>query len=145
MKTFKKFLEESTVIKLRGFSGPDRSESFMNDLESSTEEHPFDHNARVYNKKASVKVSPRGRGAVHMHDVRAIEPGGGSEALEHLKSLADKHNVEIHGIAKAYSISDKYPMNSKNLAKYYKKRRFKVGEGNKYDGYPIRYEPKGRD
>lgn len=129
-------------LKLRGgFNKAGNSDAFMDELHDTTSEHPFDSRARIFNN-ASLEVSRSGPSAVHLHDIRALSPGGGHEAIEHLKSLADKHGVSIEGGAKAYAQSSKYPMNSKQLAGWYKKRGFKVGDGDEYDGYDVSYKPK---
>lgn len=142
MKTFKQFLEE-TRIKLTGnFNSSRSSEDFIDELQDTTSEHPFEERSRIFNDHATLHVSRNGSSSVHLHDIRALHPGGGSKALEHLKSLADKHGVTIGGSAKAYSTSSKYPMTTKQLAGYYKKRGFSLGRGNNDDGYPIKYVPK---
>lgn len=143
MKTFKQFLEETVRIKLTGKFGSSRpSEDFVDELEDTTSEHPFEERSRIFGDHATLHVSRDGPSSIRLHDIRALQPGGGTKALEHLKSLADKHGVAINGSAKAYTKSSKYPMSSKQLAGYYKRRGFSVGQGNSDDGYQIKYAPK---
>lgn len=139
MKTFKKYIEE---IKLGARSSPN-TDNFMDDYHNSTSEHPSDPRSRVHGDSATSELSPV-FGKIHMSDIRALKPGGGHAALEKIKSLADKHGVAISGHAKAYHPSDKYPMKSKQLASYYKKRGFEVGKGSESEGYPISYKPKNK-
>lgn len=145
MKTYKEFIKEAMVVKIGGKTSETskKLDRFMDDYYDSTSEHPFDGRARIHGDSATSELSSA-FGEIHMHDIRALRPGGGHEALEQIKSLADKHGVEISGTAKAYGRSAKYPMNSKQLAGYYKKRGFEVGSGDS-DGYPIRYKPKAKE
>ena len=131
MKTFKQFINE----------GKKQKDDFMDDYYASTSEHPFDHRSRIHNNAATLELSRVGS-RVRMHDVRALAPGGGKDAIEHVKRLADKHGVEIEGTAKAYTKSKQYPMSTKQLADYYKRRGFSVSHGSATDGYNIRYIPK---
>jgi hypothetical protein len=143
MKSFK---EHVNVIKIgKGGNTSRKSEDFMDELHDTTDEHPFNGHERLYKGKATVHASRDGPNEVHLHDIRSFEPGAGSELVDHLKSLADKHGVTISGTAKAYSKTSKYPMNSKQLSGWYKKRGFNVARGNADDGYGISYEPKKSD
>jgi len=145
MKSFKEFIKEAMVIKIGGKTSETskKLDRFMDDYYDSTSDHPFDDRSRIHGNSATSELSSA-FGKIHMHDIRALTPGGGHEALEHIKRLADKHGVEITGTAKAYNRSAKYPMNSNQLAGYYKKRGFEVGSGDS-DGYPIRYKPKSKE
>lgn len=142
MKSFKQIIEMER-IKLTGkFGGTKPSEEFMDELHDTTSEHPFDEKSRVFGNHASLHISRDGSSSVRLHDIRSLHPGGGSKALDHIKALADKHGVTISGHAKAYSKSSKYPMSTKELGGYYKKRGFSVGPRDEYGSHPIEYTPK---
>jgi hypothetical protein len=146
MKKFKNFINE-TVIKLRGFgtSGPPSGQvdKFMSDLHATTKENPFNSRVRVFNGNVGVHVSPM-RNSVHIHDISSYEPksGAGTEALQHLTSLADKHDVRLVGTAKAYTSEGGRIGTSKRLKKWYTKHGFTADHGDEDDGYDIRYQPK---
>lgn len=70
------------------------------------------------------------------------ERGGGSKALNYVKSLANKHNVAITGTAKAYSDRPNHIRTTAGLKKWYQGHGFNIGRGSKEDGYSIRYNPK---
>jgi hypothetical protein len=135
--------EKVLKIKMRGGANTARkSDDFLDEYHASTSEHPFDSRSRVHDEGATTELSRDGGSGIHMHDIRSLTPGGGSKTLETLKALADKHGVTISGTAKAYSQSSKYPMDTKKLAGWYKKRGFSVGDGDKHDGYEVSYSPK---
>lgn len=146
MKNFKDYIAE-TVIKLRGFDGAggdkkEASQRFIDDLHASSKPHPLNNNARIVGD-AVVHVSGGGDG-VRLHDIHTLNPksGAGTEALSHLKSLADRHNVPIHGLAKAYD-KDKSKITSTNkLKSWYEKHGFKTHKGDSKEGYHITYRPK---
>jgi hypothetical protein len=135
--------EKVLKIRLRGGANTARkSDDFLDEYHASTHEHPFDSRSRVHDEGATTELSRDGGSGIHMHDIRSLTPGGGTKTLETLKALADKHGVTISGTAKAYSQSSKYPMDTKKLAGWYKKRGFSVGDGDKHDGYEVSYSPK---
>lgn len=117
------------------------TDKFMSDVYATTDEHPFSSRERIHNGEATFEVSPH-EGAIHISDIRSLKPksGAGTRALNHLKSLADKHGVELKGDAKAYHNNKEY-MNTKQLKGWYSKNGFKVGRGDDYDGHPISYKP----
>ena len=143
----KSFREHVNVIKI-GKRNPNlsrKSDDFMDELHDTTDEHPFNDRERLYKGKATIHASRNGSDEVHLHDIRSFEPGAGSELVDHIKSLADKHGVTLSGTAKAYSKSSKYPMNSKQLSGWYKKRGFAVGHAHGDGSYDVSYEPKKSD
>ena len=145
MMTFEQFrrLYEAT-ISLRIKKPNENVNKFMDEYHNTTSPHPFDQHTRVHGDYATTEVSKDGDG-VHLSDIRALKPnaGGGTHALNHLTSLADKHRVRISGIAKAYHSNKAYIKSSSRLLKWYKKHGFKSDGGNNEDGYNIHYHPKG--
>jgi hypothetical protein len=134
------------MIKLGGSRSPSTAyKNFMDDFQGTTTEHPFDNQARIFNNSATVSVSKGTGDDVHIHDIRSLQPGSGSETLAYLKSLADKHGIALTGIAKAYAKSPQYPMSTQQLRDYYKRRGFSVKKGSASEGYPIEYRPKKSD
>ena len=77
-------------------------------------------------------------GALHISDVMAIEgrQGGGTEAMNLLCQLADKHNVKITLTAKAYT-NDPAHMSTPQLKKWYERFGFQVEEDFWEDGEPM--------
>ena len=146
MKNFKSFVGEA-AIKLRGFSpsgAPKHTDKFMDDLETTTQDHPFNHRVRIVNGNVGVHVSPTSDGNIHIHDIMSYEPrsGAGTKALEHLKSLSDKHNVPLEGTASGYTSEGGRIGSSKRLKKWYTKHGFTASDGSEDDGYDIHYKPK---
>lgn len=147
MKKFNEFLDESIVIKLRGNSSKSKesANAFLDELDATSKPHPFDNRHRIINDNASVDVSHSMDGGIHLHDINTLAPrsGAGTAALKHLTKLADKHNVDIEGHAKAYNQTSKDKISkTSQLTAWYKKHGFKIGEGDAADGYHIRYSPK---
>ena len=149
MKNFKSFINE-TVIKLRRMppsDGPKKTDAFLDDLHATTQEHPFNPRVRLVNGNVGVHVSPTSDGKIHIHDIMSYEPnsGAGTKALEHLKSLADKHNVPLEGIASGYTSEGGRIGSSSRLKKWYTKHGFSASDGSEDDGYDIHYQPKRQD
>jgi hypothetical protein len=149
MKNFNHFVTE-TEIKLRRTPpsvGPKPTDNFIDDLVSTTQEHPFNHRVRIVNGNVGVHVSPTSEGSMHIHDIMSYDPksGAGTKALEHLKSLADKHNVPLEGIASGYTSEGGRIGSSKQLKKWYTKHGFTASDGSEDDGYDIHYQPKRKD
>lgn len=141
MKTLKQILEAR--IKLGTKKSDGNIEGFFDDYHKTTDEHPFDGHVRLQGL-VGTELSSAGD-HVHMHDIVNYGEGGqghGTDALNHIKSLADKHGIEIRGQAKAYSQNPKHITKTKNLVGWYKKQGFTVGKGNVDDGYPISYKGK---
>jgi hypothetical protein len=143
MKNFKHFVTEA-VLKLKGAASPDKTNKFMDDLISTTKDHPFNHRVRIINDNVGVHVSPTYEGNIHIHDIRSYDPksGAGTKALEHLKSLSDKHKVPLEGTASAYTSEGGRIGSSRRLKKWYTKHGFTASRGNEDDGYDIHYQPK---
>ena len=130
-------------IKLRGHDSRPDWDAVMEDIEAGTSPHPFSGNERIYNDRSTFDISPFGE-ELHLGDIRALQPnqGAGTELLDFLKGIADKHQVPITGTAKVYHSSPGYISETEKLADWYRKRGFDVGEGYPEDGYEIRYNPK---
>lgn len=132
-------------IKLRGSvkrSEPDW-DAIMSDIEAQSDPHPFAIGERIYNDRSTFDVSPFGE-TLHLGDIRALKPnqGAGTELIDFLKGIADKHDVPITGVAKVYHSSPGYISDTEKLADWYRKRGFEIGDGYPEDGYEIRYNPR---
>jgi hypothetical protein len=139
MKTFKQHLNEAKIKIEAKKSG--NVDDFFKDLDASTQSHPFDDRQRLHGM-VGIHASPF-EGGVHLHDIvnyGEAKQGNGTSALEHLKSLADTHGVEISGTAKAYSNHPKHITKTKQLVGWYKKHGFKIGHGSAEDGYEVSYK-----
>lgn len=95
-------------------------ELFLAAYYGATQEHPFNHRARIHGM-ATLELSPslddRAHG-VHIHDVMALEPraGHGTKAMQFLCALADQYGVFLEGVAKDYR-GDR--MTTKQLLNWY--------------------------
>jgi hypothetical protein len=120
-------LREITRIQL-GQPRKNNTAAFMDDYILITQEHPFNHKARIYNG-AVLEVYPMGN-AVHVSDVMTTAPrsGAGTAAVKFLTSLADRHRVKLELLAKAYSKDKKYITDTEQLANWYKKMGFHVDD-----------------
>lgn len=129
-----------SVIKLAGSSNA--AKNFMDELRSTTEAHPWNPRTRIINGNVSVEASAVGD-RIHLHDIVSHAPrsGAGTAALNHLKSLADKHGVELEGVAKAYTDEGGRISSSKRLKKWYTKHGFTASYGDDEEGYDISYKP----
>jgi hypothetical protein len=118
-------------------------DAIMAEVDAGTSAHPFARNERVFDNRATFDVSPFGDN-MHLGDIRSLQPntGAGTAALEYLKGIADKYAVPITGIAKTYDKSDKYITDTDQLADWYRKRGFEIGDGYPEDGYEIIYNPR---
>lgn len=142
MKTFKQHIKEAR-LKLGAKKSGGNVDGFFNDLDKTTQPHPFDDRQRLHGM-VGIHASPF-EGGVHLHDIvnyGEAKRGHGTRTLEYLKSLADKHGVEISGTAKAYSNRPNHITKTKKLTDWYGKHGFQIGKGNKDDGYPISYKGK---
>jgi t-SNARE complex subunit (syntaxin) len=128
------------VIKLGGAS--DGAKNFMDELHSTTEAHPWDPRIRIINGNVTVEASKIGN-TIHLHDIVSHAPrsGAGTKALNHLKALADKHGVELEGVAKGYTDEGGRISSSNRLKKWYIKNGFTASYGSAEDGYDISYKP----
>lgn len=133
-------LIESYVIKLGSNPAKEKLQAFMAEYEENTGEHPLDRGARLLSN-ASIEVSSFD-GMIHISDVRALTPqqGGGTEAMNFLCDLADKHGVKMHLTAKAYSEGR---MSTAQLKDWYERFDFHEDEdsfGDDHEGWDmIRY------
>lgn len=134
---------EVTRIKL-GNGKTNKTNLFLSDLEKITTEHPFDSRSRIL-KSATIEVSAYDKD-IHISDIRSLAPksGAGTEAMKILINLADKHNVRLHLIAKAYSKDPKYVTDTSKLIEWYQRLGFVVDdeflddhaiEHGDYEGY----------
>jgi hypothetical protein len=143
MLTFKQYLNEVVKLRLGKKSGGGNIDGFLDDYHDSTKPHPFDSHTRLHGM-VGVELS-RASDHVHVHDIRnygEAKKGHGTHTLKHLTSLADKHGVELRGIAKAYSKSKDHVRSTAKLKGWYQKHGFGVERGNKDDGYDISYKGK---
>lgn len=90
----------------------------------------------------SIQLEPFS-GKIHLSDIVALDAkseGKGTKALQMLTDLADKHNVQITGTAKAYSKDPEHITSSERLKSWYSKHGFTV-TGNEEDGFQMTYKP----
>lgn len=123
------------------------AEAFMDDLFQMGQAHPFERGMVLINGVVGVRARPF-QGEIHLSDIVTYldtGQGKGTEALQALKGLADKHGVAIEGIAKAYSQNPEHIQDSQRLAQWYKKHGFEIGDGDPEEGFEIRYEPQMRE
>jgi hypothetical protein len=119
--------------------------SFMNEFMDNTTEHPMDRRARLLGH-VTITLSPFD-GEIHLSDISTYgdkNQGHGTKALKYLTSLAEKHNVTISGIAKAYSQNKDHIQSSSDLLSWYKKHGFdEVPDyyGSDDEGFAIHYNP----
>lgn len=135
--------EAPTRIKLGSKVNRPDWDSIMDEIYSGSQEHPFSSSERVFDNRATFHAYPVGD-ELHLSDIRSLQPnsGAGTDTLNYLKAIADKHGVPITGTAKTYHSGDKYIQDTERLADWYRKRGFEVGEGYPEDGYEIRYNPR---
>jgi hypothetical protein len=122
---------------------------FIKDFNDSTLDHPFDERSRLLNTKtgldpnedfASIELSKFGDDGIHVSSIMATRKGRGqgSQALQYLKNLADKHGVSLHGAASQFGSSG---LSTNELKQWYKRHGF---EFDRY-GSMIRKPVKGED
>lgn len=126
------------------------SAKFMNEYREDTWDHPFDSRTRLLNTKtgldprndfATLELSKNGDNGIHVHAITALDKGRGQgrQALQYLTNLADKHGVDLHGIAKSFG-RDR-GLNTAKLKAWYKRNGFQVDRS----GNMIRKPVKGED
>lgn len=106
---------------------------FMKEFYELTYPNPMERGARIVDDNVSVTLVPW-QNRAHLSDINTFGnrgEGRGTKALNLLKSLADKHGVEIEGIAATYSKRDTGPQNNQELRAWYKKNGFQVGADSK--------------
>lgn len=122
------------TIKLRGSGDPGKLKNFMDEFHKDTHPHPFGNRERFLNTDtglppgedfATVEASPFDE-KIHVSSVSALSKrrGQGTQALQYLKDLSDKHNVPLSLDPVAYGQGG---MNDKQLEKWY------GGHGFSYD------------
>jgi hypothetical protein len=90
------------------------ADSFMQELNDTTDEHPLNHKLRVMpDYSASIEASKYSDDAVYIDGLRAIKPGGGLNAMRHIKKLADRHEVVLK--AKAFAFMKKPSSNNPSI------------------------------
>jgi hypothetical protein len=122
------------TIKLRGPGDPGKLKNFMDEFHKDTHPHPFGNRERFLNTDtglppgedfATVEASPFDE-KIHVSSVSALSKrrGQGTQALQYLKNLSDKHSVPLSLDPVAYGQGG---MNDKQLEKWY------GGHGFNYD------------
>lgn len=112
----------SEVIKLgQPNTGP--ADAFIQDFLEISDEHPFNRGARIIGGSA-IELS-KFHGNIHLSDITSLDPGKGhsAAAMRLLIKLADKHNVVIELIAKAYR-DDR--MSTEQLVQWYQRLGFQL-------------------
>lgn len=137
-ENYSEWLLNEAVLKL-GSAKPktaDNVHNFMKDYHASTSQHPFADRERVHGDFATSEISPDKDG-IWLSDIRSLKPGSGagSRAIEHIRSLADRHGVPIRGVSKAYH-SDKRYLKQGKLNDFYKKRGFKISRNGEMEYTP---------
>ena len=119
----------------------ERLRAFMQDLWDHTYAHPFMRGHRV-TENAVIECRPW-QGTILVKAIQSLEPrkGGGTEAMNLLCELADKHQVVLTGTAKKFG-DDKNYMTTAKLKAWYPRFGWVIGRGNAHDGYDMRREPK---
>jgi hypothetical protein len=123
------------------------AQKMMSEYKDDTWNHPWDNRSRLLNTKtgldpgedfAQISMSPSGSDSVHVHEIHALEKGRGqgSQALNYLKNLADKHSVTMEGVAKQIGSRG---LKTKDLKSWYKRHGFSVNRS----GEMIRKPQKG--
>ena len=128
------------VIKLRGNTNPN-TDAFMQDYIDATT--PGDDRIRLYGT-IGLTVYPFS-GRIRVSDIVSLgdkSQGAGTQALKFLTDLADRHNVELVGTAKAYSQSDEHIQDSSRLLQWYEKHGMSRTGGDDTEGFNMRYNPK---
>lgn len=135
--------ESAPRIKLRSHDNRPDWDKIMRDIDSQTNPHPFSDRERVFNNRSTFEIRPF-ENSLHLGDIRALQPnqGAGTELLDFLKGIADKHGVPITGTAKAYHSGSGYIADTDKLADWYRRRGFEIGDGYPEDGYDIIYNPR---
>lgn len=115
------------TIKL-GSGRTDNTDAYLRELNSITQEHPFNGRARILGN-AAIEVYAANKN-IHISDIQSLAPntGAGSAALKLLTDLADKHHVKLDLTAKAYAKDKKYVTDTAQLAAWYKRMGFHVDD-----------------
>jgi hypothetical protein len=99
------------------------ADAFIQDFLDMSDEHPFNPRVGIIGG-AAIELS-KFHGNIHLSDITSLDPGKGhsSTAMRLLTKLADKHNVVIELIAKAYR-DDR--MSTEELVQWYQRLGFKL-------------------
>ena len=90
------------------------ADSFMQELNDTTDEHPLNHKLRVMpDYSASIEASKYSDDGVYIDGLKALKPGGGLNAMRHIKKLADRHEVVLK--AKAFAFMKKPSSNNPSI------------------------------
>jgi len=130
---------KTAMLSMRRYNSPAR-DAFMSEYEDDTHPHPFMQNARFLNTEtgqpkgsdfAMLEMRPEAfeeTPTVHLNSIMAMQPrsGQGTQALEYVKQLADKHGVTLRGYAKQFGRDTKTTMSTPLLKKWYAKHGFDV-------------------
>lgn len=127
------------VVKLgKPKQGP--ADAFIQDFLDISEPHPFNPRVGIIGG-AAIELS-KFNGNIHLSDITSLDPGKGysNAAMRLLTRLADKHNVVIELIAKAYR-NDR--MDTEQLVQWYQRLGFQpVDDDLDLDyGVEMRYIP----
>lgn len=119
-------IKEITEITLK--NGNSNIKNFINDYIDQTQEHPFNAKARIYNGSV-LEIYPFNNN-IHISDIMSTAPrtGAGTAGIKFLMMLANKHNVKLELIAKAYSRDKKYITDTEQLAKWYMRLGFQIDD-----------------
>jgi hypothetical protein len=141
-------VEQVVRLKLGG-GNTTKAKEFMQELNSITDEHPFDRSKRIVGGAAvEVSVVNHANDRVYLHDIMALDPrkGYSSQALGLLTRLADKHHVTIELFAMAYTRDTRYLTVTEKLVRWYQKLGFVVKNPKQLkhfeDGVEMEYLPK---
>ena len=123
------------------------AQKMMSEYKDDTWDHPFDSRSRLLNTQtgldprsdfAEIEMGKSGDDEIHVNSIKALTKrrGQGTQALQYLKNLADKHGVTLTGYAKPYGSGG---MNAKDLKDWYKRHGFSINRS----GDMIRKPQKG--
>lgn len=134
-------IDEITTIKLGQKPNSDKAKAFMRDFVEQSQEHPFNHRARIFHG-TMIELSVDGA-EIHLSDIQSMKPksGAGTKAMKALLELADNHGVRINAFAKAYANDEQFVTDTDELVKWYERLGFTVVD-EQDDGYEIKYYPK---
>ena len=123
------------VIRL-GKVDNSRALAYIDELYDVSQPHPFD-NRKMILGGSIIHVSPTRNNEIHLHDIQTMEPrkGHATQAMKTLMAMADKHNVDIELIAKAYHHDSNYITDTEDLVGWYERLGFQIENGSDDYGY----------
>jgi hypothetical protein len=122
-------LRQLTEVRIKlGQGRKNHTTEFIADFFDMTSEHPFNSKARIY-KNSVIEIYPLGEN-IHISDIMSLSPksGAGTDAINMLTLLSDKHRVKLELTAKAYHKDKKFVTNTEDLVRWYKKLGFYVDD-----------------